>query len=93
MSEFATDDRMDVPQGLKSVLDNSTCKLSPAGTAEAVPLGLDFSAALTLADGVIERIAREEVTTRRLRYSDGGLRVVTFLQNGVALLSLLSYIR
>jgi hypothetical protein len=63
------------------------------GTAEAVPLSLDFSAALTLADGVIERIAREEVTTRRLRYSNGELRVVTFLQNGVALLSLLSYIR
>jgi len=42
--------------------------------------------ALTLADRVIERIAREAATTRRLRYSDGRLRVVTFLQKwcGVA---------
>ena len=63
------------------------------GSAGAVPLSLEIFRALTLADGVIERIAREEATTRRLRYSDGRLRVVTFLQNGVALLVLLSYIR
>ena len=37
MSEFATDDRMDIPQGLKSVLENSISKLSPAGTAEDFP--------------------------------------------------------
>jgi len=36
MSEFATDDRMDVPQGLKSVLENSISKLR-AGSA-----GLNF---------------------------------------------------
>jgi hypothetical protein len=32
MSEFATDDRMDVPQGLESVLENSISKLSLCGT-------------------------------------------------------------
>jgi hypothetical protein len=53
----------------------------------------NFLAALTVADRVIERIAREEVATRRLRYSDGELRIVTFLQNGVALLVSFSYIQ
>ena len=33
MSEFATDDRMDVPPGLKSVLENSISKLSPGEPA------------------------------------------------------------
>jgi hypothetical protein len=37
VSEFATDDRMDVAPGLKSVLENSISKLSPAGTAEDCP--------------------------------------------------------
>jgi hypothetical protein len=37
VSEFATDDRMDVPQGLKSVLENSISKLSPVGSAELSP--------------------------------------------------------
>ena len=63
------------------------------GSAVAVPLSLEIFRALMLADRVIERIAREAATTRRLRYSDGRLRVVTFLQDGVALLVLLSYIR
>jgi hypothetical protein len=63
------------------------------GSAETVPRSLEIFRALMLADRVIERIAREGATTRRLRYPDGRLRVVTFLQNGVALLVLLSYIR
>ncbi len=64
-----------------------------SGFGRSLSLAQRFSGALTIADRAIERMAREEAATRRLRYSRGELRIVTFLQNGVALLVSLSYIQ